>query len=101
MRRAIKSDMLLPGGRQLIRVEPAVGGQPRRATVPPSRRPPGVRFASPSRRSAEFNASAHGTGTSIAAAFAGHQAGHVLDAFDALRTLHGDATPAADLMLCC
>jgi hypothetical protein len=96
MRRAIKPDILLPGGRQLLRMEPVIDGRRRYATVPPSRRPPGVRFASPGRRPAELDASAHGTGTSIAAALAGHHAGHLLEAIDALRALHGDAVPGPD-----
>lgn len=96
VRRAIKPEILLPGGRQLIRIEPAVDGQPRRATVPPSRRSPGVRFASPGSRPGQLDATAHGTGTSIAAALGGHHAGHLLDALDVLRGLHGDAIPASD-----
>lgn len=96
VRRAIKPEILLPGGRQLIRLEPAIDGQPRRATVPPSQRPPGVRFASPGVRGPQLNATAHGTGTSIAAAFAGHHAGHLLDAIDELRGLHGDAVPGSE-----
>lgn len=97
VRRAIKPDILLPGGRQSIRLEPAIDGQPRGATVPPSRRPPGVRFASPGSRAAELDATAHGSGTSIAAAFAGHHVGHILTAIEALRALHGDAIPGPDL----
>jgi len=96
VRRAIKPDILLPGGRQLIRMEPGIDGEPRRASVTPSRRPPGVRFASPGTRPAELDASAHGTGTSIAAAFAGHHAGHILEAIDTLRALYGDAIPGPD-----
>lgn len=93
IRRAIKPDVLLPGGRQLVRLEPTANGEPRRVSVPPSRRPPGIRFASPSSRPGTLNATAHGTGTSVAAALAGHYAGHLLDALDSLRTLHGDTIP--------
>lgn len=97
VRRAVKPDLLLPGGRQLIRLEPRVEGRPPRASVPPSRRPPGVRFASPGGRPGVLDATAHGTGTSVAAALAGHHAGHLLDALDALRAVHGQAIPGQDL----
>ncbi len=96
VRRAVKPDLLLPGGRQLLRLEPAIDGLPRRASVPPSRRPPGVRFASPGGRPGELDATAHGTGTSVATALSGHHAGHLLDALDGLRAVHGGAIPAPD-----
>ena len=97
VRMAVKPDMLLPGGRQLIRLAPASDGRSRRANVSPSRRPPGVRVASPASRTGLLDATAHGTGTSMAAALGGHHAGHLLDALDALRDLHGDAMPPAVL----
>jgi len=96
VRRAVKPDLLLPGGRQLVRLEPARDGQPRRASIPPSRRPPGVRFASLATRTGMLDATAYGTGTSMAAALGGHHAGHLLDALAALRELYEQAIPTAD-----
>ena len=97
VRRSVKPDVLLPGGRQLIRFEPTSEGKSRRASIALSRRPPGVRFASPRSRSGVLDATAYGTGTSMAAALGGYHAGHLLDELDALRSLHGEAIPAADL----
>jgi len=102
VRRAVKPDLLLPGGRQLVRLEPARDGQPRRASIPPSRRPPGVRFASLATRAGLLlDATAYGTGTSMAAALGGHHAGRLLDALVALRELYaqGIPTPEFDAVL--
>jgi Subtilase family len=97
IRRAVKPDLLLPGGRQLVRLEPARDSEPQCVSIPPSRRPPGVRFASPSTRAGLLDVTAYGTGTSMAAALAGHHAGHLLDALDALRNMYGQAIPTAQL----
>ena len=95
VRRAVKPDLLLPGGRQLVRLEPSATGEARRASIPPSLRAPGVRFASPSARQA-LDATAYGTGTSMASAFGGHYAGRLLDALAELRDIHGEAFPGPE-----
>ncbi len=96
VRRAVKPEILLPGGRQLVRLEPPTNGR-RLATIPPSRRPPGVRMAAPGREAGVLDATVYATGTSVAAATAGHHVGHLVDTLGALRGIHGDAMPAADL----
>jgi hypothetical protein len=96
VRRAVKPDLLLPGGRQLLRLEPKLEGRPPLASVPPSQRPPGVRFASPGGRPGVLDATAYGTGTSVAAALGGHHAGRLLEALDALRASQGEAIPGPD-----
>lgn len=94
--RAIKPDLLLPGGRQVIRAEPADDHAPRRMSIVVSRRPPGLRAAAPG-IDGELDRYIHTTGTSGAAALAGHAAATLLGRLDALRATHGDRFPAADL----
>jgi hypothetical protein len=89
VRRAVKPDILLPGGRQLVRLEPAQGDARRALSVPNVRRGPGVRMAAPPRSPGQTDATVHATGTSVATAFGGHHAGHVLDELDDLRARHG------------
>lgn len=86
--RAIKPDVLLPGGRQLVRIEPSEG-ESRLVTMPPSTRPPGVRAATPS-TGGDLSATNHATGTSVAAAIAGHRAGYLLDVLSELRAENDD-----------
>ena len=97
VRRAVKPDILLEGGRQLVRLEPDQGDGRRLVTIPPSRRAPGVRMAAPGRQAGILDAAVHGAGTSVAAALAGHHAGRLLDTFDWLRGLYGDDLPGPDL----
>jgi hypothetical protein len=96
VRRAVKPDILLPGGRQLLRLEPPQDGR-RLATVPPTRRPPGVRLAAPGTEGGALDATVYDTGTSIAAALAGHYAGRLVETLAMLRALHGDLMPGPDL----
>jgi hypothetical protein len=96
VRRAVKPDLLLPGGRQLVRLEPPSDGR-RLATIPSSRRPPGVRMAAPGRQAGVLDATVHNAGTSVAAATAGHYAGHLIESLRTLRSIHGDAMPPPDL----
>lgn len=96
LRRAVKPDILLPGGRQLVRLEPPVDGR-RLVTLPPSRRAPGIRMAGPSREPGRLDATVYDSGTSVAAAYAGHCSGHLLESLRRLRELHGDAMPGSDL----
>jgi hypothetical protein len=95
VRRAVKPDILLPGGRQLVRLEPPQDGR-RLATIPPTRRPPGVRLAAPGREAGTLDATVYDTGTSVAAALAGHYAGRLVETLTALRALHGDPMPGAE-----
>ena len=98
VRRAVKPDLLLPGGRQLVRLEPSVQDDGRRlVTIPPSARPPGARVAAPGAQPGTLAATVHATGTSVATAIGGHHADHLLDALATLRVLHGDALPGEDL----
>lgn len=94
-RRAVKPDLLLPGGRQLVRLEPPVDGH-RLVTVPPTRRPPGVLMAAPPREDGRLDATHYDSGTSVAAAMAGHHAGRLVEILAALREIHGPSMPEPD-----
>lgn len=95
-RRAVKPDILLRGGRQLVRLEPPTGDR-RLVTLPPERRPPGVRMAAPPQQAGDLGATSCASGTSVAAGYAGHHAGHILETIEQVRALHGAAMPSADL----
>jgi hypothetical protein len=82
--RAIKPDLLVPGGRQLVRLEPPQGDR-RAVTIVPSARPPGALAAAPG-AAGDVAASAHIAGTSVATAIAGHRAGRMLSTIAELRT---------------
>jgi hypothetical protein len=97
VRRAVKPDLLLPGGRQLVRLEPTAQDSRRLVTIPPSSRSPGARVAAPGTQPGTLATTLHATGTSVATAIGGHHAGHLLDTLARLRTLHGDALPGEDL----
>lgn len=90
VRRSVKPDILLPGGRQLVRLEPEQNGT-RLATLPPSRRAPGVQMAAPGLQHGTLDATVYESGTSFAAATAGHHAGRLLDTLKWLRNLYPDA----------
>ena len=94
--RAIKPDLLLPGGRQAMRAEPSTDGGPRPLSVAISRRPPGLRVAAPGlrRRAGPY---VHTTGTSGATALAGHHTGALLQRLDVLRAAYGLDFPDAEL----
>jgi Subtilase family len=94
--RAVKPDLLLPGGRQAVRVEPSTDGDPRLLSVAVSRRPPGLRVAAPGIEG-ELDRYVHATGTSGATALAGHAAGTLLRRIDALRATYGSDFPDAEL----
>jgi len=97
IRRAVKPDLLLPGGRQLLARQPATGTDGRRFTITATRRPPGVRMAAPSVRPGQVDATWHDTGTSVATALAGYYAGHLLEDIDGLRRQWGSDMPPSDL----
>lgn len=94
--RAIKPDLLLPGGRQAMRVEPSAAGAMRSLSVAVSRRPPGLRVAAPG-IDGELDRYVHTTGTSGATALAGHYSGALLRRLDALRAAYGVDFPDAEL----
>lgn len=96
VRRAVKPDLMLPGGRQLVRVEPPQEGQ-RLVTVPSTTRPPGARMAAPASQAGMLTGTVHATGTSVATAIGGHHAARLFDSLDALRSLHSNAMPSDDL----
>ena len=101
VRRAVKPDLLMEGGRQTLLEEPGIGYDGgRRLSVVSSTRPPGVRVASPG-ASGRLDATAFENGTSPATALAGHHAGHLLEHLDALRVADrgGMPEPAFDAVL--
>jgi Subtilase family len=97
VRRAVKPDLLLPGGRQLVRLEPLAEDGQRLVTIPPSTRAPGVRVAAPGTQAGALAATVYATGTSVATALGGYHAGHLLDTLATLRAFHGEAMPGEDL----
>lgn len=94
--RAIKPDILLPGGRQPVRSEPAFDSEHHHLSVAISRRPPGLRVAAPG-IGAELDRYVHSTGTSPATGLAGHTAGVILSQLDALRAAYGQSFPGDEL----
>lgn len=94
--RAIKPDLLLPGGRQPVRPEAPDGGGGRALSVAVSRRAPGVKVAAPG-LDGELDRYVHGTGTSIATGLAGHCSGVVLRQLDELRVTYGQDFPDSQL----
>lgn len=92
VRRAVKPEVLFPGGRELVQLEPVSSDGHRAVSIVPTRRPPGVRMAAPG-QSGNLSAMVFGTGTSLATAMSGYYAGHVLDRLTWLRTIHGDRIP--------
>ncbi len=96
VRRAVKPDILLPGGRQLLTPEPHTDDGPRRFSLSATRRPPGIRVAAPGREAGRLAATTYDTGTSSAAGLAGHHAGHLLAELEELRSRYGEAMPGAE-----
>ena len=96
VRRAVKPDVLLPGGRQLMTLEPRADGAPRRVSLSVTRRPPGVRVAAPGRQAGQLDATVYDTGTSPATGLGGHHAGHLLDGLDRLRRRYGERMPGTE-----
>lgn len=94
--RAIKPDVLLPGGRQPMRPEPVTDGAPRVLSVADSRRPPGLRVAAPG-IDGGLDRFVHTTGTSGATALGGHAAGVLLRQLDELRASYGAEFPDSEL----
>jgi hypothetical protein len=85
VRRAIKPDFLLPGGRQLVGLEPVRSDGRRPLSTPLTVRSPGVRMAAPGTTAGDLENTIHATGTSLAVALGGYHAGHLLQEVDDLR----------------
>lgn len=84
--RAIKPDLLAPGGRQLYDLQPRVDGEPtRRLTGSLSARAPGIQVATAG-RAGELSATTWITGTSPAAALTTRAGVQILQLLDRLRT---------------
>lgn len=100
VRRAVKPDILLPGGRQLLTREPRLNGAAQRMSVTATRRPPGVRVAAPG-RAGQVDATTYDTGTSPATGLAGYHAGRILETLQALRVRYGEeiAGPQFDAVI--
>jgi hypothetical protein len=79
-RRAVKPDILLPGGRQLFTERPAGSGTTLRVSLVPS--PPGQLVAAPSISPGQLDRVIHTRGTSNATALASRAAGELLDLLD-------------------
>jgi hypothetical protein len=89
LRRAIKPEVLFPGGRQLVRVEPLQNG--RRVAIPVvTNRPPGARAAAPGTGGSALSATTHLCGTSVATALAGREMLRLLREVDELRAQFAD-----------
>lgn len=93
-RRSVKPEILLPGGRQLVRPRPGADGDLRLLDVVSSRRPPGLRVASPDGAGA-VDRTAFLCGTSVANALAVGSAVMLLEQLDDLRARWGPLFPAA------
>lgn len=93
-RRSIKPDVLLPGGRQMMRPARATAVGETVFEVVQTTRPPGLRAASPDPRGATRNSTAHFCGTSGASALALRAGALLLAELDALRAAWGEQFPS-------
>lgn len=100
VRRSVKPEVLLPGGRQLVRIDPPRAGWGS-ATPVVSTRAPGLRAAAPGSGATALRATGYGCGTSGATALAGREMVKLLREIEALRSLFGDrlADPTLDVLL--
>ena len=93
-RRAIKPEIHLPGGRQLLSEDPPPSAGPVVLRPDVSRRAPGQRVATPG-QTGTLDATQHTRGTSNAAALGSRGACLLNDLLGTLRTQQGDAIPEA------
>jgi hypothetical protein len=91
-RRSVKPEILLPGGRQLVRAQPVGNGDSRLLEVMPSRRPPGLRAAAPDAGGA-LDRTGYFCGTSGANALGVGSAVILLEQLDELRRRWGAPFP--------
>ncbi len=89
LRRSVKPEILFPGGRQLVRLEPLGSGE-RIASLVRTSRAPGLRVACPGSGATALRATSHICGTSGAVALAGHAAVELLGTIDDLKAAFGD-----------
>lgn len=100
LRRAVKPEVLFPGGRQLVRIEPPQNG--RRVAVPVvTTRPPGLRAAAPGSGGDALRATTYACGTSGATALAGRGIVQLMQEVDRLREQFPDRlhNPRLDVVL--
>ena len=96
-RRSIKPDILLAGGRQLVRASPAVAGSDDRVLeVVETSRAPGLLAAAPDPGGAALDRTAYSCGTSGANAMATRGALTILGQLDVLRGVWGPQFPGPD-----
>lgn len=88
-RRAIKPDILLPGGRGICEVLPRGGNDETCLALSGSGRPPGLKVACPGTSPGQLDAACHTTGTSNSAALTTHIAAQLIDVIDDLRSRGG------------
>jgi hypothetical protein len=93
--RAIKPDVLAPGGRQLLEVAPAAAGVDRQLSPSRTVRPPGIEVAAPA-ASGALNRTTWAHGTSPATALTTRAGGQILRRLDALRDDWGAAMPGSE-----
>lgn len=93
-RRSVKPEILLPGGRQLVRAQLGGDGESRLLELVSSRRPPGLRVAAPD-ASGALDRTAFQCGTSGANALALGSAQMMLEQLDELRVRWGMVFPDA------
>jgi hypothetical protein len=89
VRRSVKPDVLFPGGRQLVRLDPPQNGV-RLATPVVTTRAPGLQAAAPGTGSAPLQNTAYGCGTSGATAIAGREMVKLLLEIEDLRDQFAD-----------
>jgi hypothetical protein len=92
-RRSIKPEILLPGGRQLVRPAPAASGAERALDVVETSRAPGLLAAAPDPAAFSLNRTAHSCGTSGANAMGVRGALTILEQLDQLRDFWGEQFP--------
>jgi hypothetical protein len=99
-RRSVKPELLMPGGRQLVVVDPIVNGR-RRARPVVTTRSPGLRGAAPGAGALALRATCHGCGTSGATALAGREMVKLLGEIEHLRGIYTDplGDPSLDAVL--
>lgn len=90
--RAIKPDVLAPGGRQLYDLQPADGGEARRLAASTTARPPGIQVAA-SGRFGDLSQTTWIRGTSPATALATRAGVQILRRLDELRAEWSDQMP--------